>query len=291
MRILTFFLLLANALVGQTSASAALDRNTVETGDTFTLRVLVSGLRAEPGKIDFSAWRGLLPPDNVLSQSPWARSGERWVRACTLIAFDSASLQLPPLTVRLPRNDSVRTNPLQLTVRPTRAPDEVAEAERIRDIRREPTLWTDYWPWALGGLVVILLLWRAFRRKPAPRPTFVAPPPPPAPAHEAALRQLADLEKQKPWEKGEVLPFYVSLSLILREYLEKRFGIPALESTTREILPMLKNGELTETMREALREILESADVAKYADWPPEGHFHQKNLASARRLVEATATK
>jgi hypothetical protein len=102
---------------------------------------------------------------------------------------------------------------------------------------------------------------------------------------------LADLEKQKPWEKGEVLPFYVSLSLILREYLEKRFGIPALESTTREILPMLKNGELTETMREALREILESADVAKYADWPPEGHFHQKNLASARRLVEATATK
>ena len=72
-------LLFAFGASAQGSANAVLDKTVVETGDTFVLRVMVTGARTEPGKMDFSAWRNLLPADNVLSRSGWSRSGGRWV--------------------------------------------------------------------------------------------------------------------------------------------------------------------------------------------------------------------
>ncbi len=290
------WLLLAYCLLpfsgyAQTSASAILNRPVVETGDTFTLRVLVGGTQVEPKKVDFAAWYATsFSPENVLSQSAWSRSGGRWVQEFTLITFDSATLRLPPLTVRLHLRDSVLTNPLELAVRPTSAKADVRTAETIRDIRREPVHWTDYWLEALCvALFVSLVVWY-FRRKKTPPPVLPStpPPPPPTPVHELILEQLAALERQKLWKQGQVVQFYAELSLIVRTYLERRFGVAALESTTREILPMLKNTDFPSGQSEALRNLLQEADMAKYADRLPPEQSCENAIAAARRLVIAT---
>ena len=285
--IVTFCLALAASAAAQPGANVVLEKNRVETGDTFTIRVLVTGTNAEPGKVDFSAWKEMLPAENILAQSAWSRSGARWMCQFTLVAFDSATLELPPLTVRLRRGDPVPTNPLQLTVWPATA--DVSDAEPIRDILREPTLWTDYWPWAAGALTLLLLAKWLTRKKPQPVAAIQTPPPPTTPAHELALQKLAVLEQQKPWREGRVEPFYAELSIIVREYLERRFGIPALESTTREILPQLKSANFPENLTGSLHEILHESDMAKYAENPPPDHFHEKALNNARQLVTATS--
>ncbi len=278
------------AAVAQGSANAAFNRNTVEAGDTFTLRVMVTATNGEPGKVDFTPWREMLPADNILAQSGWSRNGGRWVRNFTLVAFDEADLQLPPLKVFLHSGEAVASNPLSLTVHALDAPADVNEAEPIRDIQREPELWTDYWPWALGGVVVLAFLWWIARRK-SPEPVVVAPPPP-APAvqpHQLALQQLSILEQQQLWKKPDgIEPYYARLSLIVREYLENRFGIPALESTTREILPLLKNKGFPENLHGALREILQESDMTKFARNPPPEHYHEKALNLARQLIMAS---
>lgn len=274
----------------QSSARAVFDRNSVETGDTFVLRVLVTGVSAKPGKVDFSPWRELLPADNILSKSDWTRTGGRWVSQFTLIAFDSARLALPPLKIVLKAGDTLRSNPLDLTVKPTYSTADVSDAEDIRNIHREPVLWTDYWPWALGGAVVIVLAIWLLRRKKS-KPVVVAPvqasPPPAIPPHQAALQKLTILEQKQLWKHGGVEQFYAELSLIMREYLENTFRIPALESTTREILPLLKTAGFPENLKGVLREILHESDMTKYAKHPPPEQYHEKALNMSRQLILA----
>ena len=276
-------------VAAQPGANVVLDKTRVETGDTFTIRVLVAGVNAEPRKVEFSPWQPFLPPENILSESAWSRSGSRWLRQYTLVAFDSATLELPPLTVHLRSGEQVLTNPLQITVWPTPATADVNDAEPIRDILREPTLWTDYWPWAVGALVFLIFAKWFFKKKPVPVAAIQAPPPPGIPAHERALQQLAVLGQQKLWKQGRLEQFYTELSMVVREYLENRFKIPALESTTREILPMLKKTDFPQNLSGSLHEILQEADMAKYAQNPPPDHFHEKALDHARHLVTATS--
>lgn len=293
---IVFCALLTFSGFAQTSASAVLDRPVVETGDTFSLRVLVGGTQVEPKKVDFSTWYAAsFPPENVLSRSAWSRSGSRWVQQFTLIAFDSARLQLPALTVRLHLSDSVLTNPLELIVRPTPARADLSAADPIRPILREPPHWTDYWLEALSvALFVALVLWY-FRRKkmpPMPMPAREGLPPetpPETPLHEQILGQLAILEQQKGWKQGLTVQFYAELSLLVRSYLERRFGVAALESTTREILLMLKKTDFPTAQNEALRHLLHEADMAKYADRSMPEQSCENAIAAARRLVLATA--
>ncbi len=290
--ILALLLFCSLGIAAQGSVNAVFDKNTVETGDTFVLRVMVANATAEPGKVDFSTWKELLPEENILSQSRWSRTGGRWVKQFTLIAFDSARLELPPLKVFLRSGEAVASNPLEITVKPTYATADVNVAEPIRDIQREPTLWTDYWPYAAGAVFLFgLIYWFSKRKKPKQAPAVQAAPPPlpTVPPHETALRQLAILEKQKLWKQGKLEQFYAELSLVVREYLENRFSVPALESTTREILPMLKSKGFPENLNGALKEILHQADMAKYAQNPPPDEFHEKALDEARRLVKATS--
>ncbi|MBL7782677.1 MAG: hypothetical protein JNM22_15725 [Saprospiraceae bacterium] len=278
-------------LSAQAVANAVLNKAVVETGDTFSMRILVNNAPAEPIKVDFAPWAPTLTSENILSESAWSRNGRRWQRQYTLLLFDSARLELPPLNVILRNGEKLPTNPVELSVTPTPGGSDVSDADTIRDIQREPTHWTDYWPWAAAGLALIFLLVYFRRKKPQPVPQVIAAPPPTTtiPPHETALKQLAALEQQKPWKNDRTDAFYADLSMILRTYLERRYQIPALESTTREIMPLLKKTDFPTTLAKALQEVLYQSDMAKFAAQPPAAQQHEKNLHSARQVVMSSA--
>lgn len=273
----------------QIKANAAFDPSRVETGDTFSLRVLVTGVAVAPKRVSFAAWQNQLPTDNILSRSEWTRSGAQWVQHFALIAFDSAVWQLPPLTVHLHLGDTVQTNPLELSVTPTRAGADLGDMDSIRDIRREPTLWMDYWPWALGALALLLLFTWYLRRRPKrtkrPAAASVPPPPAPPPVRDIALQKLTALEQQQLWQQGQLIEYYARLSIIVREYLENKYNILALESTTREISKFLQNTSFPQPLKATLDYLLQQADMVKYAEMPPPAQYHVQAMENARKVV------
>ncbi|MEZ4943646.1 MAG: hypothetical protein R3D58_22425 [Saprospiraceae bacterium] len=285
-------ILLPQNLPGQAQANAVLNPARIELGDTFALRVLVAGTAVAPKRVSFAAWQKQFPADNVLSRSNWTRSGTHWVQQFTLISFDTTSLQLPPLTVFLHLGDTIQTNPVDLAITTMFKNADLKDMAAIRDIRREPVLWYDHWPWALGALAgVLALAWLLRRKKPrkkaVPMPVPLAAPPPPA--DKIALEKLAALEQQKPWLKGDLLAYYAELSLIIREYLENRYSVPALESTTREIAALLKKTDFPDTQKSPLNFLLQQSDLVKYAEMEPPKSYHEEALEKAKTLVLATA--
>jgi hypothetical protein len=276
------------ALGAQPKAFASLQPDRIETGDTAGLIILVSGLNSEPKDLDFSAWSSVLPSSNIIGRSAWRRSGVQWTRRYTLIAFDSATLDLPPLAVRVSTGNPLETNALTLTVYPTRGGKEISDMAKIREIKREPESWLDYWPWMAGlALVLVLLvLWlRKNQRKPVPVVIQSQPVVPSISPTELALQQLSQLQQKQLWKHGQTKEHYAELSLIVREYLEKRYSIPALESTTYEIQKLLTQTDFPVAARVNLEALLEKTDQVKYAQSQPPESIHEAVLAKARELI------
>ncbi len=97
------------------------------------------------------------------------------------------------------------------------------------------------------------------------------------------LNQLFDSD----WiRRGKVKEYYLKLSEILRAYFEKRFQILAIESTTHEIVRSLKQKGIDRKLVELIAEVLEAADLAKFAKWVPEPSRILQLNQKARQIIE-----
>jgi hypothetical protein len=237
----------------------------------------------------------------ILKVDSLQASGEggflRLEQALTLTAFDSGYFQIPPQSVlSFPKGDTSQpslsqTNPLLIRFDFPADVDTTQAYKEIKDIQNLPLSFQDIWPWLVGavlvilviGLPIFLILYR--RAKPT---AFKRPPPPPVPAHEKAMRRLAQLEKEKYWQKGEYQTYYFELSYILRAYLEDRYGILALESTTDDILRDLKDRIKNLKQQSLLRDLLQLAELAKFAKFEPTAQENLGSMDTARNFVKAT---
>lgn len=286
----TLLLLLAGS-AAHAQSGAAFDSSLVETGEAFYLHLTVQDAAGQPASVDFSPWDSIFPQQNILRQSGWRQVGDQWQNDVTLITFDSAELQLPPLVIRFRDGHAEETNPLAIQVLPTPSPDDPNDLADIDDIRREPFHWQDALPWVLlvGGLTALaaLVWWLLVRRKKrGPRSRVLLVPP-----HELALRQLDALAQRNLWQNHQIKEYYDTLTHIVRQYLQQRYGVPALESVSDEILYHLTATDFPSELKPALSELLHAADLVKFAKGDPPAAFHEQAWQSAREFVVRTVPR
>lgn len=272
----------------QVEGIAKLDSNLAETGNPFVIHLLTPSVHGKPLQVDFSAWDTILPKQNILTQSPAISQGAQYQIDLTCITFDADTLLLPPLTIRLAGGKTAVTNPLELVVLATPAPVDLNDMAELKGIRREPIAWTDYLPWILGvlGIASLVLLanwWWRQRQQRGSRSQAVA-----MPADLLAQRKLVALSKKQLWQSGQVKAYYAELTFILREYLQKRYQVPALESTTEETLAHLQKTDFPQDLRHSLVETFLQADLVKFAKSMPPESFHTAALQQVQSLVQST---
>lgn len=92
---------------------------------------------------------------------------------------------------------------------------------------------------------------------------------------EKATSLLNVLEKKQLWQKGEVKEYYSELTDIARNYIEEAIEIPAMESTTSELIEALRIASMKKKMAlsqetiENLEKVLKQADLVKFAKSKP----------------------
>ena len=296
---LCFFAL--TGLWAQVSVTAQLKTQEIFIGDQVRLTVrisLPSGTTFKGVKIKEALKQvpkvELVEPGSLLTvaQEPQQILEQQFV----LTSFEAGSYEIPPITIDfeeggLTKSASASTSlPLKVGSIPVNAERDTLRA--IKDINREEIRVSDFIFPALMVLVLLALLgfsiYYLLRRKRKQQPAVVLPPPPPPPAHETALQKLVELEQSDLLDKGEVNAFQTQLTYILREYLEGRYGIHALESTTDDILASLRNIGVPDEWRVQLRKMLQTADLVKFAKAQPPLSFHVEALYSVKTFVEQT---
>jgi hypothetical protein len=188
--------------------------------------------------------------------------------------------------------DTARSMPLMIHVYEP-VVDTTQQIKPIKAPINTPVTFREMLPWlalGMGGLLlvglVLVLLRRYLRRKRDPE-KFVARPM--EPAHIIAFRELDRLKEEKIWEKGEVKEFYTSLTGITRTYIERQYGIPAMECTTEEILSAFRKSNPEDMLLdEILKDLLELADLVKFAKEDPLPVNNQSNLNNAYIFVQKT---
>jgi hypothetical protein len=135
------------------------------------------------------------------------------------------------------------------------------EEEQLRDIKpllSEPFPFLKTFFYLVLLAAVAYLIWRLFFRKKGSR--AVTPPTPEKAAQlREAWRKLAD-------EELTAKEFCLGLANLVRECLEYRFGFPAVDLTTEEILRETGKNKLTADELDAVEKCLKATDRVLYAD-------------------------
>lgn len=144
-----------------------------------------------------------------------------------------------------------------------------------------------YIGWGLLILAAIaLIVWRIISLR--KNLTMFGKPKPVEPPHVAAIKALEILHNQKLWQNNKHKLYYTRLTDILREYLNGRYGIPAMEMTTEETLDELARWEIPAKNFAHIKEILSTADLVKFAKYVPEGDYNEAAYTHAYYFVEET---
>jgi hypothetical protein len=132
---------------------------------------------------------------------------------------------------------------------------------------------------------MIFIIYHFVRKKKKPEEKIIEIP---IPAHEIALKELSALQSKKLWQAGKIKTYQSELTHIVRAYLENRYNILALESTTGEIIKEVNSLGVSPTLVETLDEILNVADLVKFAKARPEASIHQAFMEKAEEFILET---
>jgi hypothetical protein len=207
-------------------------------------------------------------------------------------SFDTGFYVIPPFIFRFNDNhDSVQTNalPLQVYGMPVDTTKGITDIKLPYDIKLTFIEILPYIVVALILLTIILVYVRYLRNKKKTSELAEKPAPPQIPAHLLALEQLDELVREKLWQQGKIKLYYSRLTDIIRQYIELRFKVPAMEQTTEDIIrDFTRLGLIREGIRIELKALLELADLVKFAKWNPVAEEHEASQQSAYDFILRT---
>ena len=144
---------------------------------------------------------------------------------------------------------------------------------------------------ALLVLSVAMVLYRVARKR---RRRALAPVLEPAPAslpsrtsYESAVERLNRVEHEGWAGQGDVPRHYEAVVDVLREYLEEAEGVAASERTSSELLWALPPHLTASGLRNRCHDLLNEADLVKFAEVRPSEASAAGFLTEARRLLES----
>lgn len=189
-----------------------------------------------------------------------------------LTSFDSGVYVIPQQEILI--NDSkYLTDSLLINVATVRVDTLKQKMYEIKAVKSEPKTFNDYkhllW-WLLIILAIIgVALYFIFRKKKEKEIiVYVAP-------IQEAFQRLKELDEKQLLQQNKVKIYYSELTDIVRTYIEKDIHIPALESTTNELIETINDfnessnlGISKETIQQ-LKRVLQSADLVKFAKSNP----------------------
>ncbi|OYT14265.1 MAG: hypothetical protein B6I19_00795 [Bacteroidetes bacterium 4572_114] len=301
--LLIIILLLAKPVISQdVKADAKLDTNVILVGDQIGFRIEL----ALPENYNFSwpVFDDTLTGDiEIVKKSKVdttaTNNGLMNIRQdFTITSFDSGYYLIPPISFKYgiaggTLSDQVETEPYLLNVFTVEV-DTTKSFMPIKGPMEAPYTFAEIFPWILLAIAILLIAGLTIYflvKKEKNIPLFAPRPKPKLPPHTVALDALDKLKNEKLWQQGHVKKYHTRLTEIVRIYIEDSMEVRAVEMTSPEILGAIGQTGLDKKDIGPLKEILELADLVKFAKFKPQPSENGDSLERAYDFVKRTMKK
>lgn len=216
-----------------------------------------------------------------------------------LTSFDSGTYKIPQQEIAV-NNKKLLTKALEINVLNVKVDTTKQGLYPIKSIKKEPKTWADYNHlfWWIVSVILLLLLaiglilyFLLKKKKEKGKPKVYIPP------IQEALQRLKKLDEKQLLQQEKLKIYYSELTDIVRTYIEKDIKIPALESTTNELISTItdfNNSSKLAISKETianLKEILTSADLVKFAKSKPLLNEVKKHRVLSEEIIQQLKPK
>jgi len=257
-------------LVGHAQVSTKIDTTSIRIGEQFNYEIIVNqtaDVRFPKLELDSLNRIGVVTAHKIDSLK------NQLIKKYTLTSFDSGRYVLPGQEIFI-KDKRFLTEDVIIDVATVPVDTIKQPMFHIKEIESEPYLFSDYlnYFWGLIVLLVVigLILYFVLRDKPTEEELLSRIPP-----FDAAKMRLKELDGRKLISQNKIKPYYVELTDIVRTFIERELNIPALESTTDELLETITDFNASsklniplETLAK-LQKLLQEADLVKFAKSKP----------------------
>ncbi|MFZ4105236.1 hypothetical protein [Flavobacterium sp.] len=203
------------------------------------------------------------------------KTNDRWelIKKYGVTQFDSGKFTIPRIAILI-NGKPTFSDSLKVEVFNVKVDTLKQKMYDVKDVAQAETS-SNWWKYLLGILFLVgiaaLAYWliRKYQNRPKEEKILYTS------AIEKATSLLQQLETKELWQKGEVKSYYSELTNIARNYIEEEIEIPAMESTTSELIAGLrrvanqKKLKLSAATLENLEKVLMQADLVKFAKVKP----------------------
>lgn len=282
---------------GQVAIESKVDRAKIYIGDVIKYTVIITHdvdvqlQRPAPGKNlgqfeirEYSVLEPKKVDKQIVAQSDYFIS-----------TFDVGEFEIPSLQVfyRLGQDTTLhqlKTEVIKITVMSLN-PNEKGDIRDIKPPMTPPRDWVRIILMICAAVILFAVFglgWWYYQRRKQGQPILPMREKPPRPAHEVALAALAELEASEWLAQGEVKSYFVRLSEILRQYVEARYFIDAMEMTTSQLIARMAADRLPQEPVSTLQAILQLSDLVKFAKFIPSEEMQRQAVPQARGFIERT---
>lgn len=267
------------------------DRDTLKAGDTFQFSLTLDRSREYEG-LSFPDSADFGPLFEIRSRQQYRVTPFKDSLLYELQFFGTADTVIPSLPLGLIENQD--TSFVYSERVPVYFQSVLSEEEEsLRPLKPIFEFAQAWGPFLLALLLLLLgayLLYKYFLQSVEKEPE----PAPPAEFIPAAfinpLKQLQKtidkLEQQSIESEEEFEEFYIILGDAIRRYFENLHHIPALESTSRELLQQLKSNAIDKNLIDDTKSVLQEADMVKFARFQPTSRQAARALSKAADFLD-----
>jgi hypothetical protein len=270
--LLLFFLITTSLFAQKVTTSIDTTRNKIGAEFKLTLKASVSNKDKVvfPKSKNFGALEVLnsYKIDTVKTNDKW-----ELIKQYGVTQFDTGKFTIPRIPILINGKPSY-SDSLMVEVFNVKVDTLKQKMYDVKDVAQVETS-SNWWKYLLGILllagIAAMVYWLIKKYQNQPKeeePVYTSP-------IEKATSLLQQLETKELWQKGEVKGYYSELTDIVRNYIEEEIEIPAMESTTSELIAELrrvanqKKLKLSKETLENLEKVLMQADLVKFAKVKP----------------------
>ena len=265
MRYIYIYILFISYTLSSQSVILEVDTNLLRIGEQFNVTIKI--YEVDKNEIFFPDSNLLFQDFELLNSSPlFERNNQDKFchKSFLLTSFDTGQFILDSIPVLIAQKDSLFTNAVSVTFLSLPV-DTTNQFFDIKPPKKIPFKFKElmfYLPYLLGVLLLIFLVFLVFKFLNREETTIVNEIDPAIPIDVYFLNQLKELKSKKYLQKKMYINFYTKLSEIFRGYLELRFNIPALESSTNELKIMIEELKINKSW---MSNFFRTSDIVKFA--------------------------